>query len=418
MRYSILVLFISTLVLFNCKKKEEEEEPVIVPTASIETSKVIAEGNNGATSLDITITLNNALAEGESGQLSYYVEHVSSDEVDLAAFSEENAELVTFQVGESTKKITIEFSGDQNFESDEEFEVILKRVEGIRLSSSADKCIVTIENDDNCVSGCDGWFSPESYAGFNSVWSDEFNGTTIDANVWRHEIGNGDNGWGNGEVQYYTAREDNSFIRDGNLVLRALNEPAYDGSEQDYTSARLVTGGWTWDDDPNGGYSFQYGRIDFRAKFPTAQGSWPALWLLGDNIKTVSWPQCGEIDVMEATPQSRPGEAWGSAYFGSAFDDMSSRVSSYWFPNGSHESKFHVYSIIWSENEIEYRIDNEVYQTLTNSDMDGYTYPYNNSCFLIMNYALGAPAGDPNASDYAVADKSEFVIDYVRVFQR
>src|ERR1039458_2321540 len=126
------------------------------------------------------------------------------------------------------------------------------------------------------------------HAGWQLVWSDEFNqpdGSAPDPTKWGYDIGNG--GWGNAELEYYTSRTNNARIAGGQLVIEADQE-SYGGSS--YTSARLLTKGkWSW----------AYGRVEARIKIPRGQGIWPAFWMLGTNIDSVGWPTCGEIDIME-----------------------------------------------------------------------------------------------------------------------
>ena len=138
---------------------------------------------------------------------------------------------------------------------------------------------------------------PIAHADTNIVWSDEFNGTSIDTTKWTFETGTGcpNCGWGNSELEYYTARTNNAFI-DGNGLLHIVaRQESYGG--QSFTSARMKTQGL---------YNTPvFGLFEWRAKLPSGTGMWPALWLLGSNIVSVGWPTCGEIDVVEnngATP--------------------------------------------------------------------------------------------------------------------
>lgn len=120
------------------------------------------------------------------------------------------------------------------------------------------------------------------------IWSDEFNlDGAPDATKWAYDIGTGDWGWGNNEAQYYTSRADNVKVQNGVLKIIAQREN-YSGSN--YTSARIKT---------QGKFTFKYGRVEMRAKLPSGGGTWPALWMLGNNITTAGWPACGEIDIME-----------------------------------------------------------------------------------------------------------------------
>ena len=145
------------------------------------------------------------------------------------------------------------------------------------------------------------------------VWSDEFNGpagSAIDQTKWAAEVGGG--GWGNNELEYYTARTDNAYQSDGSLVIKAIKE-TYTGSDnvtRDYTSARLIT---------KNKFTATYGRFEARIKLPYGQGIWPAFWLLGSNIDSVGWPQCGEVDIMEnigKEPSVIHGTLHGPGYSG------------------------------------------------------------------------------------------------------
>src|SRR6185312_14569394 len=118
---------------------------------------------------------------------------------------------------------------------------------------------------------------------YQLVWSDEFNGTSVDPNNWVFETGGG--GWGNKELEYYQAA--NATVSNGNLVITAKKQRV---GANAYTSARMKTQGL---------HQFTYGRIEARVKLPVVKGLWPAFWMLGSNITTVNWPNCGEIDVME-----------------------------------------------------------------------------------------------------------------------
>ena len=121
-------------------------------------------------------------------------------------------------------------------------------------------------------------------------WSDEFNGTSLDRSNWTTEIGTGNWGWGNNEQQYYRDSPENIEVSDGTLKIHALRHDSTIGGKN-YTSARMKT---------QGKHSFKYGKIEARMKLPRFQGSWPAFWMLGDNINSVGWPACGEMDIMEA----------------------------------------------------------------------------------------------------------------------
>ena len=159
------------------------------------------------------------------------------------------------------------------------------------------------------VGGCQFSGSLDAY---QMVWNDEFDGTAIDNSKWSFDLGNGCDisedlcGWGNNELEFYTDRPENAYLKDGNLVIEARKEsPLYLG-EHLYTSARLVTknkGDW------------RYGRIDVKAKMPIGQGIWPAIWMLPTDEVYGGWPRSGEIDIMEYLGHE-PNRVFGTIHYG------------------------------------------------------------------------------------------------------
>jgi beta-glucanase (GH16 family) len=242
-----------------------------------------------------------------------------------------------------------------------------------------------------------------AYEGYNLVWNDEFSGSSLSQD-WVFEIGDGCPnlcGWGNRELQYY--RSENSEVKDGFLIIEAKQE---NFGGRNYTSSRLKT---------QGKKSFTFGRIDVRAALPKGQGIWPAIWMLGDNITTVNWPACGEIDIMEMIGGNGDGR------------DNTVHGTIHWDNNGSYayfgESKkkdsgifngeFHVFSIIWDKDKIVWLLDNVPFHemNITPAAMDEFRKPF----FLLLNVAVGGNwPGSPNST---TAFPQQMVVDYVRVFQ-
>jgi len=225
------------------------------------------------------------------------------------------------------------------------------------------------------------------------VWSDEFNTAGApDPSKWGYDIGAG--GWGNSELQYYTNRTDNVLVSNGTLKIIAKKE-TYSGSS--YTSARLLS---------KGKFSFQYGKVEVSAKLPAGTGSWPAIWMLGDNFATAGWPTCGEIDIMEQKGSDMNriystlhylGHSGGSA-IGSSF--LINNVT----------TEFHKYGLIWSGANLQFLVDDVVYYTFVNSS----SLPFNQNFFMILNMAMGGTFGgtiDPAFSSALME------VDYVRVYQ-
>ena len=227
------------------------------------------------------------------------------------------------------------------------------------------------------------------------VFSDEFNTNGApDPTKWGYDIGTGSGGWGNNELQYYTSRPENAIIQGGVLKINAIKE-SYMGSG--YTSARLLS---------KGKYSFKYGRIEVRAKFPTGVGTWPAAWMLGDNIGTVSWPACGEIDIVEHLGRELnkiygtlhyPGRSGGNA------DGNTIMI-----PDAT--AAFHTYVVEWSSTSIKIYVDAQLYHTVANSA----AIPFNQNFFILLNMAMGGNFG--GAIDPAFTNAT-FEIDYIRVYQ-
>ncbi len=244
------------------------------------------------------------------------------------------------------------------------------------------------------------------YGNMNIVWSDEFNGATINPNLWTYDLGNG--GWGNQELEYYTSRTNNAYETNGLLHIVARKE-AYGGSGgSSYTSARIKSEGL---------FSFKYGRLEWRALLPGGTAFWPALWLLGTNITvaTIGWPGCGEIDVME-NDGSVPTTVQGSIHSGS------DATGYYNFIGGASVTNFHTYTLDWTTNAILYYVDGHLYETQTSwtsSTGNAYPFPFNQPFFIIMNLAIGGNyLGNPttNAINAGSTFPSEMQVDYVRLY--
>lgn len=244
-----------------------------------------------------------------------------------------------------------------------------------------------------------GFSTPLSYPNYTLVWHDEFDGASLSPD-WIYELGNGQWGWGNNELQYY--RQENVEVADGILRITAKQE-AFGGFN--YTSGRIKT---------QGKQSFMHGRIDIRAALPYGQGLWPALWMLGDNINSVSWPNCGEIDIMELVG-------------GSGAKDRTVYGTIHWDDNGSHASyggdnalssgtfadEFHVFSIIWDQNQIRWLRDDIQYH---NADLSpAGLSEFQQNFFFVFNVAVGG--NWPGSPDGSTVFPQTMYVDYVRVFQ-
>jgi beta-glucanase (GH16 family) len=271
-------------------------------------------------------------------------------------------------------------------------------------------CLITFfacENDDptipeveESIIPTEGFISSESYPNMTLVWQDDFEGASLNTANWTHEIGNGQGGWGNNELQYYTA--DNTSIVDGHLVITAKKQ-VLNGSQ--YTSSRIVT---------QGKQDFQYGRIDIRAALPQGQGIWPALWMLGSNFNTVGWPASGEIDIMEMIGgNGRENTVHGTVHWqneGQHAEFGGSRT----LPTTTFIGRFYVFSIVWDETSIAWLINDNQFHRIdtTPAELD----EFRNEFFLIFNLAVGGNwPGSPNSS---TTFPQRLIVDYVRVFQK
>ena len=242
---------------------------------------------------------------------------------------------------------------------------------------------------------------------WNIVWSDEFNGTSIDRSKWAFETGNGGSnpGWGNQELEYYTGRTNNAFLSNGLLHIVARQESTNTFS---FTSARMKTQGL---------YNTPvYGRIEWRAKLPAGVGMWPGLWMLGSDFPSVGWPGCGEIDVSESKGTELT-TVHGSLHSGS--DETATYTS---FAGGDSITNFHNYMVDWKSNSISFSVDGNVYETVTSwTDSAGpYPTPFNAPEFILMNLAVGGNfVGNPSVAtiEAGTVFPAEMQVDYVRVLE-
>jgi len=245
-------------------------------------------------------------------------------------------------------------------------------------------------------------------AGWQLVWSDEFNGpagSAADASKWLYESGNGSGGWGNAELEYYRPGNANGAMDGhGNLMITAKQE-TYGGFQ--YTSARLKTQGLaTW----------TYGHIEARIKVPFGQGMWPAFWLLGDDIAKDGWPGCGEIDVMENIGKE-PSKVHGTIH-GPGYSGGSGPTAVYTLAGGAtFADDFHIFAIDWEQNAIHWSVDGQVYATKTPQDIgSGNTWVYGHPFFILLNLAVGGQW--PGNPDNSTTFPQTMTIDYVRVCQK
>jgi beta-glucanase (GH16 family) len=233
------------------------------------------------------------------------------------------------------------------------------------------------------------------------VFQDEFNTDgSPNSNFWNFNIGSGTNGWGNNELQYYTSRPENVQIVNGNLKITAKQE-LYMGAG--YTSARLFS---------KNKIEQKYGRIEARIKLPLGKGLWPAFWMLGADSDLVSWPQCGEIDIMEYLGNN-PTQVFGTVH-GPGYSGGQSISKTYTLTNSRFDTDFHIFGIEWGENYINYYVDNVLYNQITPEDVTG-EWVFNKPFYLILNVAVGGNLpGSPNSQ---TSFPQSMLVDYVRIYK-
>ena len=258
----VILFFAMAIVLFGCERN--------------------GNGNNVEPSTSITILDVSEFETNENNFITFQVQltEATDQEVTLNyATDEDTAEenddfiptsgTLTFSPGTTSLSIDVEIVGDESLEPDEQFFMVISNVVNAKVLKSTGTATIRNEDTDFEIPE-DGYATPEAYGGYTLVWQDEFDGNSINTGDWTHEMGAG--GWGNQELQHYTANTKNSYISEGNLVIEAIEEN-FEGAP--YTSARMIT---------KNKQDFQFGRVDIRAILPEGQGIWPALWMLGDNI--------------------------------------------------------------------------------------------------------------------------------------
>ena len=388
MKFLNTLTILSIFFILNACNSEDNG---IVPSVSIESIQV--EEGHTINNLEITLSLTNT-ADYDLSVDVRTVEGTAMKDQDYTDLYE----IVIFTAGQAQASFNIEIIGDDTPEENEVFSIRLENPYNVNIDNAF--ATVTIINDDEHIFSIPetGYTTPETYEGMNLVWSDEFDGSTINMNNWTFEIGTGNWGWGNNELQYY--QEDNSSIIEGNLVIEARRQ-SFESSN--YTSSRLIT---------RGKQSFKYGRIDIRAVMPEGQGIWPALWMLGTNHFQVGWPTCGEIDIMEMIGgDERENVVYGTAHWNQG--GLVSYGQSMTNQSGKLSEEYHVYSIIWDEQSIRWFFDDINYNTIdiTPEALSA----FHDDFFFIMNIAVGG--NWPGSPDNTTIFPQWMIVDYIRVFQ-
>ena len=245
-------------------------------------------------------------------------------------------------------------------------------------------------------------------AAWKIVWSDEFEGEGLpDTSKWTYDVG--DWGWGNNELQYYTdQRLENARQENGNLIIEARKNDM----DQEWTSARLTT---------RGKVTFLYGRIEFKAKVPPNKGNWAAGWTLGDEyVDELSWPYCGEIDILESVgyemdDTTGDGKAHASAHCGAYYFKLGNQ------PTGivdvkNMNNEYHIYAVDWTPEGITASVDGKEYFSYNDISTD-LAWPFGKAQNIILNLAMGGGWGGLQGMDETVTSQ-QFILDYVRVYEK
>lgn len=233
------------------------------------------------------------------------------------------------------------------------------------------------------------------------IWSDEFNYNGLpDTSKWRYDVGG--HGWGNNELQYYTAnRLENARVERGKLIIEARKE---NWDNREYTSARLIT---------KGKADWKYGRVEVKARIPKGLGTWPAIWMLG-STEPLKWPDDGEIDIMEHVGYDQ-GRVHASIHCKKYNHIIGTQKTAQTMVPDASEN-FHVYYVEWNADKLEIGIDGKTYFSFTNEHSSYEAWPFDNPMHLLLNIAVGGNWGGQKGVDSTIWPR-KMEIDYVRVYQ-
>ncbi|NWJ50218.1 MAG: family 16 glycosylhydrolase [Bacteroidetes bacterium] len=392
----LTLLIVSLLLIYSCSKSDKstpKTEPILPTLSIIDVTQ--ARDNKLTTSFRFFINVSSASTQN----ITFNYTTVGGTAISNNDFTAQSG-VVTITAGQTVGYIDVPIRGDSLRQADQYFYVQISSPANATISGTG-KAIGTIQNKGNYLPiDNTGYTTPLSYPGYTLVWNDEFEGATLDSKIWNYEVGGG--GWGNQELEYYTSSTNNSYLTNGCLVIEARKETI---GTNNYTSARLTT---------QNKKEFTYGRIDIRAKLPVAKGMWPALWMLGSNISMVNWPKCGETDIMELIG-SNPKQVIGSVHWAQNDGSSGTINNGYSLSSGDFSDKFHVFSLIWKQNNIQMLVDDQVYMTAKNTDITNGSWPFNSPSFFIFNVAVGGQwPGNPDSSTIF---PQRMLVDYVRVFQ-
>ena len=368
--FLLALIVLQSMVTYSCKNESASSgNPDFAFSGSV---FPVAEDVTGST-VDLPVFLSGA--SDEIVTLDYSTQDSTAVEgEDYVAVS---SGTLTFNPGETSKSINITILHDTTTKQDVYFKVVLSNPVNAVLKKSS--MTIKVLNVDYTT----------------LAWSDEFTGTDLNTSWWNYEQGN-NNGWGNNELEVYTNKTENVHLDTGYLHISALSPSA-----DSYTSGRITT---------LGKKEFTYGKIMIRAKLPQGQGIWPALWMLGGNISTVSWPKCGEIDIMEYLGHET-NKVYGTLHWDE--NGHKSIGGNMTLPAGTFNSDFHLFTLVWSPSRFTWLVDNQEYYELARNAVSN--FPFDLPEFFIFNVAVGGYW--PGPPDESTVFPQHMIVDYVRIYQ-
>ncbi|MFT6809124.1 MAG: beta-glucanase (GH16 family) [Saprospiraceae bacterium] len=305
-------------------------------------------------------------------------------------------------VGSRLATVTVNILDDDIREVDEKIKITITGVDNATIAR-AEGIGTIFDSDAASISDGEGYITSDQFFGYDLAWEDSFDEPSLNLDNYNFDLADGCPDlctWGNAELQWYTDEQKNVAIQSGKLVMTATKSGAFS-----FNSGRINT---------KGKREFQFGRIDIRAKLPFGQGLWPAIWMLGANIDDVGWPASGEIDIMEMVGHL-PHQVLGTAHWGPSGGANSTFKSGAFNLEENFSEQFHVFSIVWEENEITWYVDEQKFHTITPADMQGQEYRFNQPFYFLFNVAVGG--NFPGNPDETTIFPQAMEIDYVRVFQ-
>jgi len=390
---SILIISFSFILLhlFSCIKGNDQGPELSIQDASQTRSTT-------ESTIKFHITLNHQATNPVSVDYSIEDGTATSQKDFQSAYG-----TVTIPANQTAATIDVVLKGDplNTRQPNLLFTVNLVNPKNCTIKTASAKGTILTEDGTYLSTDNTGYSIPSIYPGYNLVWSDEFSESSLDMSTWNQEVGNGSGGWGNNELEFYTASPGNIFISNGNLIIEARKETV---DRVNYTSGRMTTQGKKY---------FKFGRIDIRAKLPVGKGIWPALWMLGTDITSVGWPACGETDIMELIG-TNPSLVYGTLHWSNS-GSHASKGANFSLLTGDYSKQFHVFSIIWKQDDITWYVDDQKYLEVSATDTGASNYPFNANQFLIFNVAVGG--NWPGSPDNNTEFPERMFVDYVRVFQ-